>query len=90
MFESSIIIFRIVQKIHRNLPEKILSLKEYPNLDMGGKENIKINPALELIKAIYKVTILPLYNYQVIFKMAIRFDIEDFYLFLKISGFIFG
>lgn len=54
----SIVIFRIAQKIHRNLPEKVLSFEEYPNLDMGGKESIKINPALELIKAICKVTIL--------------------------------
>lgn len=49
------IICRIAQKIHRNLPEKTLTLEEYPNLDMGEKENIKINPALELIKAVCKV-----------------------------------
>jgi hypothetical protein len=48
-------IFSIAQKIHENLPEKILTLEEYPNLNMGGKENIRINPALELIKAICKV-----------------------------------
>lgn len=58
MCKSSIIILRITQKIHRNLPEKILSLEEYPNLDMGGKDCIKISPALELIKAICKVMIL--------------------------------
>ncbi|XP_067207203.1 DNA polymerase epsilon catalytic subunit 1 isoform X2 [Linepithema humile] len=53
--EMSQKLFKIAQKIHRNLPEKTLTLKEYPNLDMGGKESIKINPALELIKAICKV-----------------------------------
>lgn len=53
--EMSQRLFKIVQKIHRNLPEKILTLEDYPNLDMGGKEMIKINPALELIKAICKV-----------------------------------
>lgn len=46
---------RIAEKIHQNLPEKILTLEEHPNLNMGGKENIKINPALEFIKAICKV-----------------------------------
>lgn len=51
------IICRIAQKIHRNLPEKTLTLEEYPNLDMAGKESIKINPALELIKAVCKVTL---------------------------------
>ncbi|EFN88114.1 DNA polymerase epsilon catalytic subunit A isoform X1 [Harpegnathos saltator] len=53
--EMSQKLFKITQKIYRNLPEKVLSLEEYPNLDMGGKESIKINPALELIKAICKV-----------------------------------
>ncbi|XP_024876270.1 DNA polymerase epsilon catalytic subunit A [Temnothorax curvispinosus] len=53
--EMSQRLFKIVQKIHRNLPEKTLTLEEYPNLDMGGKESIKINPALELIKAVCKV-----------------------------------
>ncbi|XP_028047433.2 DNA polymerase epsilon catalytic subunit 1 [Monomorium pharaonis] len=53
--EMSQRLFKITQKIHRNLPEKTLTLEEYPNLDMGGKESIKINPALELIKAICKV-----------------------------------
>lgn len=41
----------------------MLTLEEYPNLDMNGKESIKINPALELIKAVCKVTILLLYTY---------------------------
>lgn len=33
----------------------MLTLDEYPNLNMGGKESIRINPALELIKAVCKV-----------------------------------
>ncbi|XP_029670196.1 DNA polymerase epsilon catalytic subunit A isoform X1 [Formica exsecta] len=53
--EMSQRLFKITQKIHRNLPEKMLTLEEYPNLDMNGKESIKINPALELIKAVCKV-----------------------------------
>ncbi|KAL6267362.1 hypothetical protein P5V15_000437 [Pogonomyrmex californicus] len=53
--EMSQRLFKIVQKIHRNLPEKILTLEKYPNLNMGGKESIQINPALELIKAVCKV-----------------------------------
>ncbi|KMQ97138.1 dna polymerase epsilon catalytic subunit a [Lasius niger] len=53
--EMSQRLFKITQKIHRNLPEIMLTLEEYPNLDMNGKENIKINPALELIKAVCKV-----------------------------------
>ncbi|XP_011882583.1 PREDICTED: DNA polymerase epsilon catalytic subunit A [Vollenhovia emeryi] len=53
--EMSQRLFKIAQKIHRNLPEKALTLEEYPNLDMGGKESIRINPALELIKAVCKV-----------------------------------
>ncbi|KYN13843.1 PREDICTED: DNA polymerase epsilon catalytic subunit A [Trachymyrmex cornetzi] len=48
-------LFKITQKIHRNLTEKTLTLEEYPNLNMNGKESIKINPALELIKAVCKV-----------------------------------
>ncbi|KAG5315775.1 DPOE1 polymerase, partial [Acromyrmex insinuator] len=48
-------LFKIAQKIHRNLTEKTLTLEEYPNLNMNGKESIKINPALELIKAVCKV-----------------------------------
>lgn len=55
---KSLVIFRITEKIHKNLPEKILSLEENPNLDMGGKENIKITPALELVKAVCKVATL--------------------------------
>jgi len=42
------------------LPEKTLTLEEYPNLDMDGKESIKINPALELIKAVCKVILCTL------------------------------
>ncbi|XP_070151700.1 DNA polymerase epsilon catalytic subunit 1 isoform X2 [Polyergus mexicanus] len=53
--EMSQRLFKITQKIHQNLPEKMLTLEEYPNLDMNGKESIKINPALELIKAVCKV-----------------------------------
>ncbi|EFN67414.1 DNA polymerase epsilon catalytic subunit A [Camponotus floridanus] len=53
--EMSQKLFKITQKIHRNLPEKTLTLEEYPNLDMNGKESTKINPALELIKAVCKI-----------------------------------
>ncbi|CAL7943087.1 unnamed protein product [Xylocopa violacea] len=48
-------LFQIVQKIHYNLPQKVLTIQEYPNLDLDGKNSKKINPALELIKAICKV-----------------------------------
>ncbi|KYN42982.1 DNA polymerase epsilon catalytic subunit A [Trachymyrmex septentrionalis] len=48
-------LFKIAQKIHRNLTEKTLTLEKYPNLNMNGKESTKINPALELIKAVCKV-----------------------------------
>lgn len=58
------IICRIAQKIHRNLPEKTLTLEEYPNLDMNGKDSVKVNPALELIKAVCKVTLRALSMYQ--------------------------
>lgn len=47
--------YRIVQKIHKNLPEKTLTIEECPNLDLDGKDSKKINPALELIKSVCKV-----------------------------------
>ncbi|XP_011332677.2 DNA polymerase epsilon catalytic subunit A isoform X4 [Ooceraea biroi] len=53
--EMSQKLFKIAQKIHKSLPEKTLTLKEYPNVNMGGKESVRINPALELIKAVCKV-----------------------------------
>lgn len=46
---------RIVQKIYKKSPEMVLSIQDYPNLDLDGKENKKINPALELIKSVCKV-----------------------------------
>ncbi|XP_053980973.1 DNA polymerase epsilon catalytic subunit 1 [Hylaeus volcanicus] len=48
-------LFQIVQKIYKKIPEKVLTAQEYPNLDLDGKESKKINPALELVKAICKV-----------------------------------
>ncbi|OAD60585.1 DNA polymerase epsilon catalytic subunit A [Eufriesea mexicana] len=48
-------LFQIVQKIHKKVPEKTLTIEEYPNLDLDGKDSKKINPALELIKAVCKV-----------------------------------
>ncbi|XP_029052112.1 DNA polymerase epsilon catalytic subunit 1 isoform X1 [Osmia bicornis bicornis] len=48
-------LFQIVQRIHQKIPEKVLTIEEYPNLDLDGKESKKINPALELIKSICKV-----------------------------------
>ncbi|XP_068968210.1 DNA polymerase epsilon catalytic subunit 1 [Bombus flavifrons] len=48
-------LFQIVQKIHKNLPEKTLTIEECPNLDLDGKDSKKINPALELIKSVCKV-----------------------------------
>ncbi|KZC07383.1 PREDICTED: DNA polymerase epsilon catalytic subunit A [Dufourea novaeangliae] len=48
-------LFHIVQKIYKKLPEKELTIQEYPNLDLNGKESKKINPALELIKSVCKV-----------------------------------
>ncbi|XP_034952341.1 DNA polymerase epsilon catalytic subunit 1 [Chelonus insularis] len=53
--EMSQKLFQIVQKIHKKLPEKVLTINEYPNLDLGINGVMKINPALELIKAICKV-----------------------------------
>lgn len=53
--EMSQQLFHIVQKINKSLPEKTLTLEENPNLDLGGAESKKINPALELIKAVCKV-----------------------------------
>ncbi|XP_015586460.1 DNA polymerase epsilon catalytic subunit A [Cephus cinctus] len=55
MGEMSQKLFQIVQKIYKKLPEKVLTFQENPNLDLGGHESIKINPALELIKSICKV-----------------------------------
>lgn len=55
-----IFFYRVVQKIHRNLPETVLSFEKYPNLDMSEK-GLKINPALELIKAVCKVTTTCIY-----------------------------
>ncbi|XP_076662564.1 DNA polymerase epsilon catalytic subunit 1 [Halictus rubicundus] len=48
-------LFQIVQKIYKKLPEKELTIQEYPNLDLDGRESRKINPALELIKSVCKV-----------------------------------
>ncbi|XP_017892120.1 DNA polymerase epsilon catalytic subunit A [Ceratina calcarata] len=48
-------LFRIVQKVHYNLPHKMLTIEEYPNLDFDGEDSKKINPALELIKSVCKV-----------------------------------
>ena len=48
-------LFQIVQKINKALPEKIMTFEENPNLDMGGARSKKINPALELIKAVVKI-----------------------------------
>ncbi|XP_076638395.1 DNA polymerase epsilon catalytic subunit 1 isoform X3 [Colletes latitarsis] len=48
-------LFQIVQKIYKKTPEKKLTIQEYPNLDLDGKESKTINPALELIKAVCKV-----------------------------------
>lgn len=44
-----------MQNIHKKVPEKTLTIEEYPNLDLDGKDSKKINPALELIKAVCKV-----------------------------------
>nr|XP_031835870.1 DNA polymerase epsilon catalytic subunit 1 [Nomia melanderi]XP_031835871.1 DNA polymerase epsilon catalytic subunit 1 [Nomia melanderi]XP_031835872.1 DNA polymerase epsilon catalytic subunit 1 [Nomia melanderi] len=48
-------LFLIVQKVYKKLPQKELTIEEYPNLDLDGKDSKKINPALELIKAVCKV-----------------------------------
>ncbi|XP_076247642.1 DNA polymerase epsilon catalytic subunit 1 [Calliopsis andreniformis] len=48
-------LFQIVQKIYKKIPETELTIKEYPNLDLDGKESKRINPALELIKSVCKV-----------------------------------
>nr|XP_003707004.1 PREDICTED: DNA polymerase epsilon catalytic subunit A [Megachile rotundata] len=48
-------LFQIIQKIHKKIPEKVLTIEEYPNLDLDGKETKRINPALELIKSVCKV-----------------------------------
>ncbi|XP_046479124.1 DNA polymerase epsilon catalytic subunit 1 isoform X1 [Neodiprion pinetum] len=53
--EMSHKLFQIVQKIHKKLPEKILTREENPYLDFGDAESKKINPALELVKSICKV-----------------------------------
>lgn len=53
--EMSQKLFQVVQKIHKRLPEKLLTSDKYPNLNLGIDEQKKINPALELIKAICKV-----------------------------------
>lgn len=37
------------------MPEKVLTIQEYPNVDMDGQESKKISPALELIKSVCKV-----------------------------------
>ncbi|KAG7199297.1 hypothetical protein KM043_018152 [Ampulex compressa] len=48
-------LFEVVQKIHKKMPEKVLTAQEHPNLDLDGQEGKKINPSLELIKAVCKV-----------------------------------
>ncbi|XP_012276956.1 DNA polymerase epsilon catalytic subunit A [Orussus abietinus] len=48
-------LFQIVQKIHRKLPEKELTIQDNPNFDLGDHEKVKINPALELVKSVCKV-----------------------------------
>ncbi|CAD6231570.1 GSCOCG00001475001-RA-CDS [Cotesia congregata] len=53
--EMSQKLFQIVQKIHKKMPEKVLTSDEFPNLDLGSSGVMKINPALELIKAVCKV-----------------------------------
>lgn len=56
--EMSQKLFQIVQKIHKRVPEKVITLEENPNLDLGGAESKRISPALEMIKAICKVNFL--------------------------------
>lgn len=53
--EMSQKLFQIIQKIHKKLPEKVITSQEHPDLDLDGKESKTINPALELIKAVCKV-----------------------------------
>ncbi|KAG9430527.1 DNA polymerase epsilon catalytic subunit A [Apis mellifera carnica] len=48
-------LFQIVQKIYKKLPEVTLTIQEYPNLDLDGKDSKRINPALELVKSVCKV-----------------------------------
>ncbi|XP_061936089.1 DNA polymerase epsilon catalytic subunit A isoform X2 [Apis cerana] len=48
-------LFQIVQKIYKKLPEITLTIQEYPNLDLDGKDSKRINPALELVKSVCKV-----------------------------------
>lgn len=44
-----------MQKIYKKLPEITLTIQEYPNLDLDGKDSKRINPALELVKSVCKV-----------------------------------
>lgn len=37
------------------MPKKVLTSQEHPDLNLDGKDNKIINPALELIKAVCKV-----------------------------------
>ncbi|XP_035733285.1 DNA polymerase epsilon catalytic subunit 1-like isoform X2 [Vespa mandarinia] len=53
--EMSQKLFQIIQKIHKKMPEKVLTSQEHPDLNLDGKDNKTINPALELIKAVCKV-----------------------------------
>lgn len=48
-------LFQIVQRIYKKVPQSVLTIQEYPNLDLDGKERKSINPALELIKSVCKV-----------------------------------
>ncbi|KAK0098900.1 hypothetical protein PV326_000061 [Microctonus aethiopoides] len=50
--EMSQKLFQIVQRIHKKIPEKCLTIEQNPNLNLEGGDTKKINPALELIKSI--------------------------------------
>ncbi|XP_043487163.1 DNA polymerase epsilon catalytic subunit 1 isoform X1 [Polistes fuscatus] len=53
--EMSQKLFQIVQKIYKKMPEKVLTSREYPDLNLDGKDSKTINPALELTKSVCKV-----------------------------------
>ncbi|XP_015122503.1 DNA polymerase epsilon catalytic subunit A isoform X1 [Diachasma alloeum] len=53
--EMSQKLFQIVQKIQKKVPEKVITIEEHPNLDLQGHDSMKIQPALEFVKAICKV-----------------------------------
>lgn len=55
---NSFLCHRIIEKIHKKLPNKLLTFNEYPDLDLDGNDDKQITPALELIKCICKVFIV--------------------------------